>query len=52
MVAAESVTYLQSKIPDAERVVYYDVLRDHFVIWPDIPIVLEALEAIRLKPNL
>jgi len=52
LVAPESVTYLQSKIPDAESVLYYDALRDHFVIWSDIPIVLEALEAIQLKLNL
>ena len=52
LLATELVTYLQSKIPDTESVVYYDVLRDHFVIWSDIPIVIEALEAIRLKPNL
>ena len=52
LVAPELVTYLQSKIPDPESVLYYDVLRDHFVIWSDIPIVLEALEAIQLKLNL
>ena len=52
LVAPESATYLQSKIPDTDTVLYYDALRDHFVIWSDIPIVLEALEAIRLKLNL
>ena len=49
MLAKESVTYLRSKIPHAESVVYYDTLRDYFVIWSDIPIVLEASEAIRLN---
>ena len=52
LVAPESVTYLQSKMPDADSVLYYDVLRDHFVIWSELPIVLEALDTIRLKLSL
>ena len=52
LVVPESVTYLQSKIPDADSVLYYDVLRDHFVIWSELPIVLEALDTIRLKLSL
>ena len=32
LVAPESVTYLQTKMPDTDSVLYYDVLRDHYVI--------------------
>lgn len=49
LVAPESVAYLQSKIPQAESVLYYDALWDHFIIWSELTIVLEALEAIRLE---
>lgn len=49
LVAPESVAYLQSKIPHTESVLYYDALWDHFIIWSELTIVLEALEAIRLE---
>ena len=39
-------------MPDADSVLYYDVLRDHFVIWSELPIVLEVLDTIRLKLSL
>ena len=52
LVAPESVAYLQSKIPDAESVLYYDASWDHFIIWSELTIVLEALEAIRLQLSL
>ena len=42
----------QSKIPDADSVLYYEAIWDHFVIWSELPIVLEALDIIRLKLNL
>ena len=50
--APELVTNFQSKIPDADSVLYYEAIRDHFVIWSELPIVLEALDIIRLKLNL
>ena len=52
LVAPELVTNFQSKIPDADSVLYYEAIRDHFVIWSELPIVIEALDIIHLKLNL